>query len=113
MDLSGRADRLTVFVEETDHYHHHPLYAEIIQRARKAGLAGATAVRGVEGFGASTVLHDSHALRLAETLPVIIFIVDRPERIDDFLPELDEILQEGLVVRDPVEVRIYRGAGRE
>jgi|SRR5437879_4754520 len=104
MSTLRRADRLTIFVDETDHVRHQPLYAEIVHRARKAGLAGATALRGVEGFGASTVLHARHAYGLAEPLPIQIVIVDSTERIDAFLPVLDALVQEGLVVRQPVEI---------
>lgn len=112
MHLEGRGERLTVFVDENDRYHHRPLYAEIVERARKAGLAGATALRGVEGFGASTVLHLAHRLHLSDALPVMIVIVDRAERIEAFLPVLDELIDEGLVVREPVDVLTYRAGGR-
>ena len=112
MHLEGEGERLTVFVDENDRYHHRPLYAEIVQRARKAGLAGATVLRGIEGFGATTVLHESHALHLSDALPVVIVIVDRTERIEAFLPVLDELIGEGLVVREPVEVLTYRAGGQ-
>ncbi|MCA1842216.1 MAG: DUF190 domain-containing protein [Actinobacteria bacterium] len=113
MHQEGRGERLTVFVDENDHYHHRPLYVEIIQRARKAGLAGATALRGIEGFGASTVLHEAHALHLSDALPVAIMIIDRSDRIEAFLPTLDELIDEGLVVREPLEVLTYGARGRQ
>lgn len=109
MKLEGEGERLTIFVGETDQYHHKPLYAEIVERAHDAGLAGATVLRGIEGYGASSRIHTSRILRLSEDLPVVIVIVDRRERIDAFLPTLDEIVTEGLVVRESVTVCKYVG----
>jgi PII-like signaling protein len=109
MKLAGRGERLTIFVGETDQHHHRPLYTEIVERAQKAGLAGATVLRGIEGFGASSHIHTTRILRLSEDLPVVIVIIDRPERIDEFLPVLDELITEGLVVREDIDVISYRG----
>lgn len=109
MRLEGPADRLTIFIGETDQHHHKPLYSEIVHRAHAAGLAGATVVRGLEGYGASRHVHTTRILSLSEDLPVIVVIVDRAERIDAFLPELDELITEGLVVRDHVEIVTYIG----
>jgi uncharacterized protein len=103
------AVRLTIFVGERDRRGSHPLYTEIVHRARDAGLAGATVIRGLEGFGASQVVHTARLLTFSEDLPVIVVIVDAAERIDAFLPVLDEIVGEGLVVRDEVEVVKYAG----
>jgi PII-like signaling protein len=102
--LSGRALRLTVFVGESDQWHHRPLSSEIVRRARAAGLAGATVFRGVEGFGASSVVHTTRLLSMSEDLPVAVVIIDEERRIREFLPGLDELVGEGLVVLDPVEV---------
>jgi PII-like signaling protein len=102
--LSGRALRLTVFVGESDQWHHRPLSTEIVLRARAAGLAGATVFRGVEGYGASSVVHTSRLLSLSEDLPVAVVIIDEERRVRDFLPQLDELAVEGLVVLDEVEV---------
>ncbi len=107
--IEGPADRLTVFVGESDQHAHKPLYTEIVQRAHAAGLAGATVVRGIEGFGASHHLHTTRILRLSEDLPVVIVIIDAPDKIDAFLPQLDELIDEGLVVREHVEVVKYVG----
>jgi hypothetical protein len=106
--ITGPAERLTIFIGETDRHGHTPLYTEIVQRARQAGLAGATVLHGAEGFGASGRLHAASPWRLSEDLPAVVVIIDRPERIDAFLPVLDELIRDGLVVRQPVEVIAYR-----
>ncbi|GAB3163343.1 DUF190 domain-containing protein [Microbispora hainanensis] len=111
MRLHGPAQRLTILIGESDQYRHRPLYTEIVHRARAMGLAGASVFRGIEGFGASSIIHTSRLLSLSEDLPVAVVIVDVPERITAFLAELDELVTEGLVVVDPVEV--YRYVGRE
>lgn len=109
MKLQGQSMRLTIFIGETDQWHHHPLYTEIVHRAHKAGLAGASVMRGIEGFGASSRVHTTRILSLSSDLPVAIIIVDAAERIEDFLPQLDELIQEGLVILDPVNVITYVG----
>lgn len=109
MRLTGPARRLTIFIGESDHYHHHPVYTEIVHRAHRSGLAGATVLRGIEGYGASSHIHTTRLLSLSEDLPIAIVIVDEPERIDAFLPELDELVAEGLVILDDVEVIRYVG----
>ncbi|MDX3803228.1 DUF190 domain-containing protein [Streptomyces sp. AK04-3B] len=109
--LVGGALRLTVFVGENDTWRHRPLYSEIVHRAHAAGLAGASVFHGVEGFGASSVIHTSRLLSLSEDLPVAVVIVDTPERVEAFLPQLDELVTDGLVVLD--ECRVLRYAGRD
>ncbi len=111
MRLHGQARRLTVLVGESDHWGHRPLYAEIVQRAQQAGLAGASVFRGIEGFGASNTVHTSRLLTLSEDLPLAIVVVDTPDRIAQFLPQLDELIAEGLVILDDVEVVRYVGRG--
>jgi PII-like signaling protein len=113
MRLQGPAQRLTIFIGESDQYRHHSLSSEIVQRARKAGLAGATVLRGVSGFGASQTLHSSHLLSLSDDLPLAIIIVDDPARIQAFLPQLDQLIAEGLVIVDDVEVVRYTGRPAE
>ncbi|MEU8518057.1 DUF190 domain-containing protein [Streptomyces sp. NBC_01216] len=109
--LAGEALRVTILVGESDTWHHRPLYSEIVHRAHAAGLAGASVFRGVEGFGASSLIHTSRLLSLSEDLPVAILIVDTEQRVRAFLPELDELVTEGLVILDACEVIRY--AGRE
>jgi PII-like signaling protein len=111
MRLRGRASRLTIFIGEDDQYHHQPLYSEIVQRARRAGLAGASVFRGIEGFGASSHIHTSRLLSLSQDLPLAIVIVDDEQRISEFVTQLDELIDEGLVIIDEVEV--YRYVGRD
>lgn len=102
--LAGRAERLRIILGESDQHRHHPVFVEIVQRARSAGMAGATALRGVAGFGASSRVHHEHTLRLSVDTPVVMVIVDHPERIDEFAAGLDDLITGGLVVRQPVEV---------
>lgn len=110
MRLAGPAVRLTIYIGEDDRHGHHPLYTEIVRRARTAGLAGASVFRGIEGFGASSHLHTSRLLSLSEDLPLAIVIVDAEERVSEFVLELDELIDEGLVTLEPVQV--YRYVGR-
>lgn len=109
--LTGSALRLTVFVGESDTWHHRPLYAEIVHRAHAAGLAGASVFRGIEGFGASSLIHTSRLLSLSEDLPIAVVIVDSAPRVRAFLPQLDDIVTEGLVTLEDCEVIRYAGRG--
>ncbi|AXL92363.1 hypothetical protein C4J65_31860 [Streptomyces sp. CB09001] len=110
--LTGSALRLTVFVGENDTWHHRPLYSEIVHRAHAAGLAGASVFRGIEGFGASSLIHTTRLLSLSEDLPVAVVVVDTEERVRGFLPLLDELVTEGLVTLDRCEVVRYEGRRR-
>lgn len=107
--LTGRALRLTVLIGEHDTWHRRPLYTEIVHRAHAAGLAGASVFRGIEGFGASSIVHTSRLLSLSEDLPVAVVIVDEEDRVRAFLPELDELVTGGLAVLDECEVTRYAG----
>lgn len=108
--MVGLADEgylLRIFLGENDKLGHRPLYEEIVLKAREEGLAGATVVRGVMGFGKHSVLHTAKVLQLSEDLPMVIEIVDTLERIEDFLPILDELIGDGLVTLERVRVIRY------
>jgi uncharacterized protein len=109
MRLTGSATRLSVIVGDNDTWHHKPLYTEIVHRAHAAGMAGASVFHGVEGYGASSLVHTARLLSLNDNLPVEVVIVDTRERIDAFLPHIDEVVTEGLVTIDQVEVIRYVG----
>ena len=109
MRIEGPAVRLTVFVGADDTWHRKPLYTEIVHRAHAAGLAGATVLRGIEGFGKSSHIHTTRILSLSEDLPVVVVIVDVEERVRPFLVELEELVTEGLVTVEPVEVVHHAG----
>jgi uncharacterized protein len=108
MRLDGEGTLLRIYIGELDKWHNMPLYESIVLRARELGLAGATVLRGPMGFGAHSRLHTAKILRLSEDLPVIIEIVDKEERIQAFLPELDTMVVDGLVTLEKVRVLIYR-----
>lgn len=108
MKLPSEAHLLRIFVGESDKIGGRPLYEVIVELARKKGLAGATVLRGCLGFGANSRIHTSKILRLSEDLPMVIEMVDKPERIQGFLPELDGMIQEGLVTLEKVQVIAYR-----
>ena len=91
-------------------WHGKPLYQAIVERVRKEGLAGATVLRGIEGFGADSRLHTSRILRLSEDLPVVIEIVDTPEQIDRVVPILDEMVGEGMLTLERVQIVSYRSS---
>lgn len=101
---SGPATRLTIFVNENDQWHHRPLHTEIVHRAHRAGLAGASTFHGSAGFGRSDTLHTAHILSLSDDLPCAIVIVDTQERVRAFVSEIEELLVEALVTLDEVEV---------
>lgn len=108
MRLEGTGKLLRIFLGESDRWHHQSLAEAIVERAREEGLAGATMLRGIEGFGASSRLHTTRLLSLSDDLPVLIEIVDREDRIQSFLPIIDEMLTEGLVTLENVQVCAYR-----
>ena len=111
MKIPTEGKLLRVFVGEADRWHGRPLYEAIVEEARKQGLAGATVWKGSMGFGAHSRLHTTKILRLSEDLPVVIEIVDATEKIEAFLPQLDTMVQEGLVTLERAEVILYRAPG--
>ena len=108
MKLPGEAQLLRIFIGESDRHDGRPLYEVIVEKARENGMAGATVLRGILGFGAHSRIHTSKILRLSEDLPTVIEIVDKPERINEFLPQLDELITEGLVTLEKVKIITYR-----
>lgn len=117
MKIEGDGQLLRVFVDETDQWHGQPLYQAIVQKARELGLAGATVLRGMMGFGAHSRIHTAKILQLSEDLPVVIEIIDQAERIEKILPSLEEMVAEGLITLEKIHVIAYRshrdaGAGR-
>ena len=108
MKLPEEAELLRVFIGESDKHDGRPLFEAIVQAARARGMAGATVLRGLMGFGAHSRMHTAKILRLSEDLPLVVEIVDTPERIRDFLPELDEMMDEGLVTLEKIRVITYR-----
>lgn len=108
MSLPEEAELLRVFIGESDKHRGRPLYEVIVEAARRHGLAGATVTRATLGFGAHSRIHTAKILRLSEDLPMIVEIVDRSDRIAAFLPELDRLMDEGLVTLEKVRVITYR-----
>jgi len=102
---------LRVFIGENDKHERIPLYEWIVRQAHEHGLAGATVLRGLEGFGARSRLHTAKVLRLAQDLPVVVEIVDTKEAIEGFMPVIEDAIKEGLATIERVEVRFYRSRG--
>lgn len=108
MQLPQEAVLLRIFLGESDRWEHKPLYEAIVLKARELHLAGATVLRGPTGFGKSSRLHTTKILRLSYDLPLVIEIVDAEEKINAFLPVLDEMMKGGLVTLEKVRVIHYR-----
>ena len=108
MRLEGVGELLRIFIGERDRHEGKPLFEAIVQLARKRGLAGATVLRGLEGFGAHSRVHTAKLLHLSEGLPIVIELVDRQERIEAFLPDLDAMVVEGMITLEKVRIIKYR-----
>jgi len=111
MKIEGQGQLLRIFIGESDRWEGKPLYEAVVLKAREAGLAGATVLRGMEGFGAKSRIHTARILRLSEDLPIIVEIVDSAEKIAAILPELDRMVGEGLITLENVRVIAYRHGG--
>jgi PII-like signaling protein len=108
MNIPEKGYLLRVLIGESDKHGHIPLYEAIVLKARESGLAGATVLRGVMGFGRHSVVHTAKILRLSEDMPMVIEIVDSLVKIEAFLPTLDAMVPEGLVTLEQVRVIHYR-----
>lgn len=108
MDITGAGLLVRIYIGEQDQWHGRPLYQAIVEFLREKRIAGATVLRGIEGFGAHAHLHTTRLLRLSEDLPILIEIVDREDRLRAILPELDAMVGGGLVTLERVEVLTYR-----
>ena len=108
MKVEGEGKLLRIFIGESDRWEGRPLHEAIVRRAREEGLAGATVLRGIQGFGAHSRLHVAKIMRLSTDLPIIVEIVDTTEKIEAFLPIIDDVISEGLVTTEKVHVRFYR-----
>ena len=113
MQIPQEAVLLRIFMGESDRHEHKPLYEAVVLKAREAGLAGATVLRGPMGYGKSSRLHTAKILRLSMDLPLVIEIVDSEEKIQAFLPTLDSMMGGGLVTMEKVKVLDYRGRAAE
>ncbi len=99
---------LRIFIGESDRHEGRPLHEWIVRKAREYGLAGATVLRGLEGYGAHSRLHTAKILRLSADLPIVVEIVDTREKIEAFMPLIDDAIGEGLATLEKVEIRFYR-----
>ena len=111
MDNNSEAFLLRLFIGESDHWHGKPLHLAIVEKAREQGLAGATVLRGIEGFGAASVIHTSRLLELSTDLPIVVEIVDTEEKVMAFLETAHDMVDDGLATLERVRVLFYRGRG--
>jgi PII-like signaling protein len=113
MKIEGQGLLVRIYIGESDHWHGKPLYQAIVALLRERGIAGATVLRGIEGYGARAHLHTSRILQLSQDLPVLIEVVDQEDRLRAILPELDGMVAGGLITVQPIEVIAYRAAQPE
>jgi len=112
MSLPTEGKLLRIFIGEADRWEGRPLYEAVVLEARKRGLAGATVVKGFMGFGAHSRIHTAKLLELSQDLPIIIEIVDAPEKIEAFMPDLEAMVGDGLITLERAEVLLYRPSRR-
>lgn len=108
MKAESTGKLLRIFIGESDRHGGQPLFTAIVERARHAGLSGATVFKGIEGFGGHSVVHAARIFDLSTDLPVLIEIVDTEEKIEAFIPVLDEMVHEGLITMENVQVIRYK-----
>ncbi|HLZ23910.1 MAG TPA: DUF190 domain-containing protein [Ktedonobacterales bacterium] len=102
------ATKLAIYVGDADHYHHKPLYRAIVELLRAEGIAGATVLHGIEGYGPSRRIHTSKILDLSQDLPVVIIAIDREEKIEAVFPKVEAMVQAGLITVERVRVAVSR-----
>jgi PII-like signaling protein len=107
MNYQGNGQRVRVYIDENDQWHGAPLYAAIVQEARKRGMAGATVARGVMGYGAHAVIHEPHVFQITSSLPIVVEMVDTNEKVRQFLPVLESMVKEGMIAISDVEMIVY------
>lgn len=110
--LNGQQVLVRIFIGESDRWHHQPLSIALLERLRREGFAGGTVFHGVAGFGARSVLHSTHLLRLSEDLPVVIEVVEAEEHVERLTAILDEMVDDGLVTIEKVRVLKYAPGAR-
>jgi len=113
MKKESEAVLLRIFIGESDRYDGKPLYKHLVELFRKEGFAGATVLRGIEGFGKTSIVHTASILRLSTDLPIVVEVVDTKERVESFKPKLDSIIKEGLITEEKVKIILYEGNQKE
>jgi PII-like signaling protein len=113
MEIEGPGKEVRVYIGESDRWHGRPLFQALLERLRREGFAGATVLRGMAGFGKASRIHTAHIVRLSEDLPILISIVDTSERVEQLMPILREMVQEGLVTVVDVEIHLYKHGEEE
>ena len=108
--FEGERTLMRIHIGESDKWHGKPLYEAIVALLRKEGFSGATVLRGVGGYGGSSIYHTDKLLRLSQDLPIIVEVIEAQERIDQILPRLDEMVEGGLITLEKVRVILYRAA---
>lgn len=113
MKKESEAVLLRIFIGESDRYEGRPLYKYLIEMFRKEGFSGATVLRGIEGYGKTSKMQTMSILRLSTDLPIIVEVVDLPERIEKIKPKLDTIIKQGLITQEKVRIIMYEGTTKE
>jgi uncharacterized protein len=108
--FEGERTLMRIHIGESDKWHGKPLYEAIVALLRKEGFSGATVLRGVGGYGGSSIYHTDKLLRLSQDLPIIVEVIETQERIDQILPRMDEMVEGGLITLEKVRVILYRAA---
>ena len=111
MDLSD-GHLLRIYIGEQDRHDDEPMHQWLVSEAHRQGVAGATVLRGIQGFGANSLIHTTKILRLSEDLPVVVEIIDTKEKIESFLQTIDQAITEGIVTVEKAQVRMYRAGGK-